>query len=64
MKLCKKGGKAMSDAKYSKNCPVCGTKVKPDGDSVSNLTWKGTTGYPAYWYTCPKCHHRFNNSPW
>ena len=64
MKLCKKGGKAIADAKFSKECPCCGTKVAPDGDSASTLYWKGTGGRPAYWYTCPKCHHKFNNAPW
>ena len=41
MKLCKKGGKTIADAKFSKNCPCCGTKVAPDGDSASTLYWKG-----------------------
>lgn len=63
MKLCKKGGKAIADKKFSKTCPCCGTKVKPDGDSASNLYWKGTV-MPAYWYTCQKCGRKFNNSPW
>lgn len=34
MKLCKKGGKAIADAEFSKTCPCCGTKVAPDGDSA------------------------------
>lgn len=63
-KLCKKSGKAMADVKYAKNCPRCGTKVKPDGDSVSNLGWKGTGGMPAYDYTCPNCKHKFTNRPY
>lgn len=57
-------GKAIADAKFSKTCPCCGTKVAPDGDSASTLYWQGTGGRPAYWYTCPKCHHKFNNAPW
>ncbi|MCH5178792.1 MAG: hypothetical protein J1F13_03830 [Prevotellaceae bacterium] len=63
-KLCKKGGKAIADAKFSKTCPCCGTKVKPDGDCVSNIYWKGTGGLPVYNYTCPKCKHKFDNRPY
>ena len=64
MKLCKKGGKAMADVKYAKSCPNCGTKVKPDGDCVSNIAWKGTGGLPVYHYTCPKCGRKFDNNPY
>lgn len=64
MKLCKKTGKTVADKKYSKTCPRCGTTVKPDGDSVSNLYWKGTMGYPVYHYTCPHCHYEFDNRPY
>ena len=61
--LCKKCGKAIADKKFSKSCPCCGTVVAPDGDSASNLYWKDSICTPAYWYTCPKCRCKFDNSP-
>lgn len=50
----------MIDAKWSINCPLCGHYVKPDKDTA-RMYWKGTGGYPAFFYTCPHCGHIFDN---
>ncbi len=53
-------GNSITDAKWSKRCPRCGHMCKPDKDTA-RMYWKGTGGYPAFFYTCPNCGNQFTN---
>ena len=58
--IIRSAGNKMKDAKWSKKCPRCGCLCKPDKDTA-RMYWKGTGGYPAFFYTCPHCGHIFDN---
>lgn len=63
MKLCRYIGNSIRDKKFVKTCPRCGANVVPEGNSVSNLYWKGTMT-PVYHYKCNNCGHEFSNRPY